>query len=242
MKHRITFLNLMLFFLLLTGCSSKSSLYESGMEELNNGNYKKAIEVFSEYEKNYNDSNPLKDSYCQYADFLYTDGDYIGSLYYYKLANELAQTDNTISDSILNLNTAIYNKGLDFLNNDQELLAFQYLSYIEDNSDFDKNLIPEDPLLGIWNFEQNYIKLTKSSLSYLYNANTNTTPTSQDFTEETILILGDWFINEEGSIEIDDHYLTHHNDRYVKYIEIIDNDTIYINGSNTLTGEYKRIK
>ncbi len=67
-------------------------------------------------------------------------------------------------------------------------------------------------------------------------------PASSDFTEDYILILGDWYINDEGNIEIDDHYLTHHNEHYVKDIKIIDNDTIFIEGSNILTGEYKRIK
>ena len=72
--------------------------------------------------------------------------------------------------------------------------------------------------------------------------NTSHAPTSSDFSEEYLLILGDFYINDEGNIEIDDHYLTHHNEHYIKFINIIDNNTIFIEGNNTLTGEYARIK
>ena len=128
---------------------------------------------------------------------------------------------------------------MQFLNSDNDLLAFQYLSYIKDDIGITDDLIPEDPLLGIWYLGNNYIKLTKSSLSYM---NAKYDPKMSDFTEDYILILGDLYINNEGNIEIDDHYLTHHNENYVKHIKIIDNDTIYIDGNATLTGEYKRIK
>lgn len=227
-------------FLCLTGCSSaKNNLYQNGTKELENGNYEKAIECFKEYQKNYGEIIPLKDSYRKYANYFYENNDYINSLYYYKLAKGLDNTDSTIQGSITNLTGIIYEQGKQFLNNNEELLAFQYLSFIKNDIDIDNNLIPEEPLLGIWSFDNNYIKLTKSSMSYI---SSNTAPSSSDFTEDYILILGDWYINDEGNVEIDDHYLTHQNEHYIKYIRIIDNNTIYIEGNNTLTGEYKRIK
>lgn len=133
----------------------------------------------------------------------------------------------------------LYNNGIEYLNNNEELLAFQYLSYIKNDTDIDDTLIPEEPLSGIWSFGNNYRKLTKSGMAYM---SAKQIPASSDFTEDYILILGDWYINDEGKIEIDERYLTHHNEHYLQYIEVIDNDTIYINGNSTLSGEYKRIK
>ena len=238
MKQKLI-LVLMLVTILLSGCSNKDSLYQSGQKELKNGNYENAITYFTEYKDLYNDTKPLKEVYCQYADHLFSSNNYIESLYYYKLAFELDNTDIKTEDNISELTNAIYEQGKQFLNSGNDLLAFQYLSYIKDDMDISSDLIPEDPLFGIWSLDNNYIKLTKSSLSCM---STDSTPKMSDFTEDYILILGDWYINNEGNIEIDDHYLTHHNENYVKYIKIVDNNTIYIEGNNKLTGEYKRIK
>lgn len=228
------------FIICLAGCSStKSNLYQNGTKELENGNYEKAIEYFKEYQKDYDEIIPLKDSYCKYANYLYENNEYINSLYYYKLAMELDDTDTTVQENITNVTNTIYEQGNQFLNNNEELLAFQYFSFIKNDINIDNKLIPEEPLLGIWSFGNNYIKLTKSSMSYI---SSKQVPTSSDFTEDYLLILGDWYINNEGNIEIDDHYLTHHNEHYIEDIKIIDNDTIFIEGSNSLTGEYKRIK
>ena len=225
--------------MLLSGCSNKDSLYQSGQKEFENGNYENAITYFTEYKDLYNDTKPLKEVYCQYADYLLSNNNYIESLYYYKLSFELDNTDIKTEDKISELTNTIYEQGLQFSDSGNDLLAFQYLSYIKDDIGISDDLIPEDPLLGIWYLGNNYIKLTKSSLSYM---SAKYDPAMSDFTEEYVLILGDWYINNKGNIEIDDHYLTHHNDRYINYIKIIDNNTIYIDGNTTLTGEYKRIK
>ena len=238
MKQKLIF-TLILVTMLLSGCSNKDSLYQSGQKEFENGNYENAINYFIEYQNSYDDVKPLKETYCQYADYLLSNNNYIESLYYYKLAFELDNTDIELEDKVSELTNTIYEQGLQFSDSGNDLLAFQYLSYIKNDMDINSDLIPEDPLLGIWSLGKNYIKLTKSSLSYM---NTEYDPTMSDFTEDYILILGDWYINNEGNIEIDDHYLTHHNENYVKYIEIVDNDTIYVEGNNKLTGEYKRIK
>ena len=238
MKQKLIFI-LILVTMLLSGCSNKDSLYQSGQKEFENGNYENAITYFTEYKDLYNDTKPLKEVYCQYADYLLSNNNYIESLYYYKLAFELDNTDIELEDKVSEIINTIYEQGLQFSDSGNDLLAFQYLSYIKNDMDINSDLIPEDPLLGIWSLGKNYIKLTKSSLSYM---NTEYDPTMSDFTEDYILILGDWYINNEGNIEIDDHYLTHHNENYVKHIKIIDNDTIYIDGNATLTGEYKRIK
>lgn len=230
MKQKL-FALIVLIAVLLSGCSNKKSLYQTGVNELENGNYEKAIECFVEYQKTYSDNAPLQDAYYQYAVFLCNEEDYINALYYYRLSNKT-------SDNVTDLIDKIYENGLRFLENDEELLAFQYLSYIKDDIDIESNIIPESPLAGIWKLDNNYIKLTKTSLSYM---SAKQSPTFSDFSEEYLLILGDFYINDESNIEIDDHYLTHHNEHYVKYIRIIDNDTIFIEGSNTLTGEYKRI-
>ena len=223
----------------LSGCSNKDSLYQSGQKELENGNYENAITCFSEYKDLYNDAKPLKEVYYKYADYLFSSNNYIESLYYYKLAFKLDNTDIKIENKISELTNTIYEQGMQYLNSNNDLLAFQYLSYIKDDVDISSDSIPEDPFFGIWYLDNNYIKLTKSSLSCM---STDFTPKMSDFTEDYILILGDLYINNEGNIEIDDHYLTHHNENYVKYIKIVDNDTIYIEGNNKLTGEYKRIK
>ena len=238
MKQKLIFI-LILVTMLLSGCSNKDSLYQSGQKEFENGNYENAITYFTEYKDLYNDTKPLKEVYCQYADYLLSNNNYIESLYYYKLAFELDNTVIELEDKVSEIINTIYEQGLQFSDSGNDLLAFQYLSYIKNDMDINSDLIPEDPLLGIWSLGKNYIKLTKSSLSYM---NTEYDPTMSDFTEDYILILGDWYINNEGNIEIDDHYLTHHNENYVKHIKIIDNDTIYIDGNATLTGEYKRIK
>lgn len=238
MKQKLT-LVLILVTVLLSGCSNKDTLYLSGQKELENGNYENAINYFIEYQNSYNDTKPLKDSYCQYAEFLYSNNNYIDSLYYYKLALKLDNNDNEIKNNISELTNTIYEQGMQFLNSNNDLLAYQYLSYIKNDIDIFDDLLPEDPLFGIWSLDNNYVKLTKSSLAYM---NTDYAPTMSDFTEDYMLVLGDWYINDEGNMEIDDHYLTHHNENYVKYIEIIDNNTIHIEGNNTLTGEYKRIK
>ena len=238
MKQKLIF-SLILIIMLLSGCSNKDSLYQSGQKELKNGNYESAINYFMEYQNSYNDAKPLKETYIQYANYLLSNNSFIESLYYYKLAFELDNTDIETEDKISELTNAIYEQGMQFLNSDNDLLAFQYLSYIKDDMNISSDSIPEDPFFGIWHLDNNYIKLTKSSLSCM---STNSAPKMSDFTEDYILILGDLYINNEGNIEIDDHYLTHHNENYVKYIEIVDNDTIYIEGNNKLTGEYKRIK
>lgn len=238
MKQKLIFA-LILITIFLSGCSNKDSLYQNGQKELENGNYENAIICFSEYKDLYNDAKPLKEVYYKYADCLFSSNNYIESLYYYKLAFELDNTDIKIENKISELTNAIYEQGKQFLNSGNDLLAFQYLSYIKDDMNISSDSIPEDPFFGIWYLDNNYIKLTKSSLSCM---STNSAPKMSDFTEDYILILGDLYINNEGNIEIDDHYLTHHNENYVKYIKIVDNDTIYIEGNNKLTGEYKRIK
>ena len=237
MKQKLTLV--LILTILLSGCSNKDSLYQNGQKELENGNYENAITCFIEYKDLYNDTKPLEETYCQYAEFLSSNNDNINSLNYYKLAFELDNANYEIRDKISGLTNTIYEQGIHFLDNNNDLLAYQYLSYIKNDMDISDNLIPKDPLLGIWSFGNNYIKLTKSSLAFV---SADYVPAMSDFTEDCILILGDWYINDKGNIEIDDHYLTHHNENYIKYIEIVDNDTIYIQGNNSLIGEYKRIK
>ena len=126
MKQKLTFV-LVSIIIFLSGCSNKNSLYQNGQKELENGNYENAIMYFTEYQNTYNDTNPLKDSYCKYADFLYLNDDYIDSLYYYKLAYELDNTDSETKNNILELTNTIYKQGKQFLNNNNDLLAYQYL-------------------------------------------------------------------------------------------------------------------
>lgn len=122
MKYKL-FVMSTLVMMILTGCSNKNDLYKNGTEELANGNYEKAIELFIEYKNTYSDSKPLKESYCQYADFLYNNNKYIDSLCLYKLASKLDATDNTIFENIENVSNAIYNKAIEFLDNGEELLT-----------------------------------------------------------------------------------------------------------------------
>ena len=78
-------------------------------------------------------------------------------------------------------------------------------------------------------------------MSYMTSKTQMKTDEFVDDYEKWLLILGDWKVNEYGEIIIDDHYLTHHNDNYLAYIEVIDNETIYLHGSSTLEYQYTRI-
>ena len=59
MKQKLIFI-LILVTMLLSGCSNKDSLYQSGQKELESGNYENAINYFIEYQNSYDDVKPLK--------------------------------------------------------------------------------------------------------------------------------------------------------------------------------------
>ena len=221
---------------MLCGCGGNSynKILEEGNLKLAEKNYEEAITIFSGYKESTGDAEPLFNAYLLYATDLYEQGRYMDSL------QCLIQSYNTECELFNNVVEEIYQKGLLYLEQDQELMAFQYLGCVQEYRDVEE-LLPESPLLGIWQAGNVYIKLTKSNMSYMTSKTQMTTDEFVDDYEKWLLILGDWKVNEYGQIIIDDHYLTHHNDNYLDYIEVIDNDTIYLHGRSTLEYQYTRI-
>lgn len=218
---------------ILCGCGS-SKIIEEGNQKLEEKKYEEAIAIFEEYKDNTGDSAPLHNAYLLYATDLYEQEKYMESLQYFVQSNT---TENEIFNNVVE---EVYQKGLLYLEEDKELLAFQYLGSVQEYRDVEA-ILPENPLLGIWQAGNVYIKLTKTGVSYMTSKTQMKTDEFVDDYEKWLLILGDWKVNELGQITIDDHYLSHHNNNYLGYIEVVDNDTIYVYGDDTLEYQYKRI-
>lgn len=218
---------------MLCGCGS-SKIMEEGNQKLEGKNYDEAIAIFKEYANNTGDSAPLYNAYLLYAKELYENEKFMESLRCF------LQSNNTNSEMFNDDVEEVYQKGLLYLEQGQELMAFQYLGCVQEYRNVE-DILPENPLFGIWQAGNVYIKITKSGISYMTSKTQMTTDEFAEDYEKWLLILGDWKVNELGQIIIDDHYLTHHNEHYLDYIEVIDNDTIYIYGNDTLEYQYMRI-
>ena len=219
----------------LSGCGS-SKLCQEGTIKLEQKKYEEAFDLFQEYGNSTGNMEPLSNAYYSYAQELFEQKKFLETLRYLVLSNSDNSSNKLFGEAVEEL----YTSGLQFLDNDEQLMAFVYLGSIQKYKEVQK-FIPENALYGIWQSENNYLKVTDNSLSYMYSEIQVTSDEFAEHSDQYLLILGDWKVESPGQITIDDHYLTHSNDNYLEYIEVKDNDTIMVYGSSLIEGEYKRI-
>jgi tetratricopeptide (TPR) repeat protein len=232
MKKRL-FAILVFSVLMLVGCGN-SKLYKEANAKLEQKEYEDAIALYQEYKEASGDEEPLCNAYYVYAMDLYDQGEYLEA---WRYLNYSDKSDSSIYDDVAE---RVYVMGQEYLEEHQQLMAFVYLGSVQDYKDA-QEILPEEPLMGIWQCGNNYLKLTASSVSYMSSKSQMTTDEFAEDYENYLLILGDWKVTEEALITIDDHYLTHHNEHYLDYIKVSDNNTILVFGSSLIEGEYKRI-